>query len=284
VIISLPGRPWRKWASNMIAYNVLPSTIPQPLEIFLSKSPIVAPTLSILCLCFKEPTEEEVDESNLYCYEVVEVFFSRCLWIRCLQLYCFDFGDDPTFLTPTIMDGFGRLKSLDVIDCRGDMMMFAEHAPIQDLSNLKYDLEGIDPSNANDIISVISKKCRSLKSISLSASFQSWQTFHKVVECCRNLEEVILYNSSLLPLTNSELVAVASLPRLKSLDLSGCLSDKGAISCLAKCKGLRHLRGYDIKLSSDVVRAIGGNLISLQCKLGTRGCCRVLPEPREPYD
>jgi hypothetical protein len=96
---------------------------------------IVAPTLSILCLCFKEPTEEEVDESDQDCYKVVEAFFSSCLQIRCLRLDYFDFGDDPSSLS-TIKDGFRRLTSLEVVDCRGNLMMFAELAPIQDLSNL----------------------------------------------------------------------------------------------------------------------------------------------------
>jgi hypothetical protein len=40
---------------------------------------------------------------------------------------------------------------------------------------------------------------------------------------------------------------------------------------LARCKGLRHLRGRNITPSSDVMRAIGGNLIISQCKLGLDG-------------
>jgi hypothetical protein len=140
-------------------------------------------------------------------------------------------------------------------------------------TNFTYDLEGIDSSNANDIISVIAMKCRSLKSITLYASFDSWESIHKVVECCRDLEEISLCDSShlRLPLNISDFAAIASLSRLKSLELSYCDIDDGAVSPLAKCKGLRHLRGVNIKLSSDVLRAMGGNIKTLRCNLGLGG-------------
>jgi hypothetical protein len=64
---------------------------------------------------------------------------------------------------------------------------------------------------------------------------------------------------------------IASLPRLKSLNLYNCKIDGEAVSPLAKCKGLRDLRGIKLELSSDVFRAIGGNLVTLQCKLGSGG-------------
>jgi hypothetical protein len=115
-------------------------------------------------------------------------------------------------------------------------------------------------------------KCRSLKDIHLYARFDSWDGIHKIVEYCRELEEVTLCDFSYqLLLKKSEFVAIASLPRLKSLDLSGCDIDDGAVSPLARCKGLRHLRGVNIKLSSDVVRAIGRNLVTLRCNLGLDG-------------
>jgi hypothetical protein len=233
----------------------------------------VAPTLSILCLCFKEPAEEDDEETDLECYTVVETFFSSCLLIRDLRLDSFEFGDDPSLnFTPTIKDGFGRLKSLEFNRCRGDLMIFAELAPIQNLLNLTFDLVRVDVSDTSEIISKIAMKCRSLKSISLYAHFQS-ESIHKIVEYCLDLEAITLYNSSSRhqPLKNSEFVAIASLPLLKSLDLSDCRIDYGNVSPLAICKGLRHLRVGNINLSSDVLRAIGGNLMTLQCELGSRG-------------
>jgi hypothetical protein len=52
---------------------------------------------------------------------------------------------------------------------------------------------------------------------------------------------------------NSEFVAIASLPRLESVDLSDCNIDDGAVYPLASFRGLRHLRGHNITLSSDVI-------------------------------
>jgi hypothetical protein len=163
---------------------------------------------------------------------------------------------------------FGRLSSLEAVDCRGDLMMIAELAPIQDLSNLTFDLEGIDSSDASDIISMIAMKGRSLKNVTLYAYFESCESIHKIVESCRDLEENTLGDyAPHHPLKTSEFLAIASLPRLKSLDLNYCLIGDGALSPLAKCKGLRHLRGIYLELSSDVLRAIVGNLITLQCEL-----------------
>jgi hypothetical protein len=229
----------------------------------------VAPTLSSLFLRFVD----EDDESDLDCYEVVEVFFSSCLQIRCLRLEFFDFGDDPTFLTPTIMDGFGRLKELLLSNCQGDLIMFAELAPIQNLSKIDFVGYAIDASAASAIISAIAMKCRSLKTISLYAHFRSRESIHKIVEYCRDLEEITIVDYSLqfVAIKISEFVAIASLPRLKSLDLTNCKIDGGAISPLARCNGLRNLLGASIKLSSDVVQAIGGNLMKLQCNLGSVG-------------
>jgi hypothetical protein len=228
-------------------------------------SPIVAPTLSSLFLRFVD----EDDESDLDCYEIVETFFSSCLQICHLRLAFFDFGDDPSSLTPMIMEGFGRLKSLELNGCRGDLMMFPELAPIQNLSNLTYDLDAIDSSNASDVISM---KCRSLKSIVLYARFDSWDCINKIVVCCRDLEDIIIIDySPWHPLKKSEFAAISSLPCLKSLNLGDCLIDDGDVSPLARCKGLRHLSGDNVILSSDVMREIGGSLLSLQCKLGLDG-------------
>jgi hypothetical protein len=40
---------------------------------------------------------------------------------------------------------------------------------------------------------------------------------------------------------------------------------------LARCKGLRHLSGDNFMLSSEVLRAIGCYLMTLQCKVGSGG-------------
>jgi hypothetical protein len=207
----------------------------------------------------------------------VETFFSSCLQIRDLRLEFFDFGDDHSSLTPAIMDGFVRLDSLEVVDCYGNLVMFAELAPIQNLSKLTYNEYGVEASESSEIISAFAMKYRSLKSIHLYAFFDSWESIHKVAECCRNLEEISLYDfSGHLPVKASEFVEIASLARLKRVDLSDCVIDDEAVSLLVRCMGLRHLIGVNIMLSSDVPRAIGGNLMTLQCKLGLKGLEKIV--------
>jgi hypothetical protein len=77
----------------------------------------------------------------------------------------------------------------------------------------------------------------------------------------RDIEEITLYDLiKHQPLNTSEFEALSSLPRLKRLNLRVCKADEGATSPLARCKGLSHLRGMYIKLSSVVLRAIGGRL------------------------
>jgi hypothetical protein len=49
---------------------------------------------------------------NLDCYKVLEDFFSRCLRIRNLILFDFDFRDDPSSLTPTQ----GWFQSLELLE------------------------------------------------------------------------------------------------------------------------------------------------------------------------
>jgi hypothetical protein len=161
-----------------------------------------------------------------------------------------NFGDDPSSLTPTIMDGLRRLKSFDVFDCRGDLLMIAEHAPIQNLSKFSFDMRRIDSPGTSGIVSAIAMKCRSLKSISIYAYFESWVSIYKIVEYCCELEEVTLHDFSrhLQSLKKSGFVAIASLSCLKSLELKYCDIDDGAFSPLARCKGLRHLSGANIKL------------------------------------
>jgi hypothetical protein len=109
------------------------------------------------------------------------------------------------------------------------------------------------------------------------SDFESWESIHKVIEHCRDLGEITISNYSFrLSLKNSVIVEIASLPRLESLDLNNCLIDGGCVSPLARCKGLRHLSGDNFMLSSEVLRAIGCNLLTLQCKLGSGGLVEIV--------
>jgi hypothetical protein len=220
----------------------------------------VAPTLSSLCLRSRGSFKER--------YEVLDTFFCLCLHIKSLRLDFFDFGADPYPLTPSIKKGFSCLSSLELNFCLGDIQGFAEQAPIHTLSILVYDGHRYDTAVASGVISSIAMKCRVLKSIKLTRSF-TWESINKFFECCLDLEEINLlcevYHLSMLK--TAELDAIASLPHLKSLNLGGCLIADDAVSPLARCKRLRHLRGDYLKISGELLREIGGNLVSLKCRL-----------------
>jgi hypothetical protein len=222
---------------------------------------VVAPSLSSLRLDFYKDSE---------CYEVLEIFFSSCLQIRHLRLVAFDFGDTPSSLSPMIKDGFSLLKSLGMENCCGDVIMFVEIAPIQTLSKIDFVSYGI--GLASEIISAIAMKCRSLKSISLLASFYSWDFIHTIFGCCREIEHITICDSfQRFAFKNSEIVAIASLPRLNLLYLVSCIIEEGAASPLLRCKSLRNLHGVDIDQLWDVLPVIGGNLVDLRCVSGTEG-------------
>jgi hypothetical protein len=73
---------------------------------------IVAPTISSLDI--------RINGSNVDgCYEIMEIFFSQCQWIRNLRLDGVRFGGDADVLTPTIKEGFSRyfLRLRTVVLC-----------------------------------------------------------------------------------------------------------------------------------------------------------------------
>jgi hypothetical protein len=86
-------------------------------------SRVVAPTLSNLLLCCKG-----VDPSE--CYDALGDFFELYEGIRNLCLDEFDFGDDPAAISQIVKDGFGRLRQLSLVRCRGDIRMFVENTSI----------------------------------------------------------------------------------------------------------------------------------------------------------
>jgi hypothetical protein len=104
---------------------------------------VVSRTLSSLSLYFVNDEDGEVN-FNSEGYDVLEIFLSRCLKIRSLGLYSFDFGADPSSLNSSIKEGFGRLRSLRFLSCRGNLVMFMGHVPIQNLSKFEFDGAGKD--------------------------------------------------------------------------------------------------------------------------------------------
>jgi hypothetical protein len=86
-------------------------------EYTTSIAQIAAPTLSSLHLCFYDRDAPIDGVDPLICYEIMEIFFSRCLWIRNLRLERGGFGDDLDAIPPSIKEGFSRLNQLDLVEC-----------------------------------------------------------------------------------------------------------------------------------------------------------------------
>jgi hypothetical protein len=218
----------------------------------------LASTLSNLALWFKD---QDADQSS-DCYDGLDAFLNQCDGIRNLRFMLFDFGDDPTAISQTVKDGFCRLNQLDMIDCRGDIRMFVENTPIHSLETLSYQSDR-GAEEEEDIISLIATKYRTLTSVKLIAKFNSSILLLKIVKCCRDLKRIYINpRRNILMLNQSDILAVASLPHLKSLDLYNCETVDDAFSALSRCRGLNELR-IDSLANPAILAAIGMNLLWL---------------------
>jgi hypothetical protein len=228
------------------------------IDYILMMSRVVALTLSSLILCFID----QDDHQSSVCYDVLGEFLSQCDGIRNLRLEYFDFGDDLTAISQTVKDGLSRLKQFDMLYCQGDIRMFVENAPIPNLKILYY-VSDREAAEEEEIISSLATNYRTLVSVNLNANFDSSASLLKIVECCRDLSSVIFGDSgSSLMLKRSDILAVASLPRLKSLDIGGCYFRDDALSALVRCIGLKELRANPI-VDPAILAAIGMNFVWL---------------------
>jgi hypothetical protein len=133
-------------------------------------------SLSDLTLFF----EDRADQSS-ECYEALDVFFNQCDGIRNLRLVYNDFGDDPTAISQTLKDGFGRLNQFDLIDCRGDIRMFVENTPIPSLKTLSYQSLR-EAALEEGVLSAFASSYSTLTSVWLIAKFYSSASLLKFVE------------------------------------------------------------------------------------------------------
>jgi hypothetical protein len=216
-------------------------------------------TLSILALCFVDRGDQSSD-----CYEALNVVFKQCDGIQNLKLEYFDFGDDPASFSQNVMDGFSRLNQLNLVDCEGDIRTFVEKTPIPNLKILYYESRR-EAAEDEEIISSLASIYRTLTSVKLFAKFESSASLLKVVECCRDLEILFFYNffRRRLILNRSDIIAVASLPRLKCLDIGIFSFTDDASSALVRCKGLNELRLPSLA-DPAILEAIGSNLVNLE--------------------
>jgi hypothetical protein len=200
---------------------------------------LVSPTLRTLELRF------DGERGSASHFAILDQFFSQCHGIRNLELMCFDFGDDPVSISHAIKDGFYQLSQLSLCFCEGDLRMFVVSVPILNLhsfSNLYW-----HGNSSRDIVSTVAVNYTTIKILKLDDWFNtSTVTLLKFVEFCCAIEELQLIDGSIrLELKFSDIEAIASLPRLKTLTID-CRIEEVGISALSRCKGLKHLaiRGF----------------------------------------
>jgi hypothetical protein len=186
-------------------------------------------------------------------------------FIVSLRLNSFNIGHDPTAITEAIKIGVSRLKSFEWNSCSGNIEMLMVPTPIIKLKSLKYrscsedwfDIPQMQASYELEITTVIKLNCLNLTFLEISSDFESTDLLLEAVESCRNLETLkfkfqenhkhIPIDGSIqrvrrgfLELQKSDIEAIVSLPRLKSLDIFCEMADD-AILPLARCKTLTDL-------------------------------------------
>lgn len=250
----------------------------------------VAPTLSILRLDF-EVTSTRSSIPVIEGYAILEVIL-KCPWLyfytfliilsRHLILKKFNFGDtgEVSDTSPSISEGFKHITHLDLLHSAGKLRKFVEKTPMPKLTALKY-LSLREPGKDRKIIAAIAENYPSLKSLDLSARFQSTTSLHQIVKYCLGLESFsfrILGGIVNLQLDYADIEALASFPRLKSLDIRFCTIEEGADVALGSARKLNRLGiGWKESLGS-VFEVIGGNLASLDLRSANAESSREIAE------
>jgi hypothetical protein len=208
-------------------------------------------------------------------YAYLDQFFSQCQGIRNLSLIYFDFGEDPTIISQSLKDGFYRLSQLSLSHCEGDLKLFVESVPIPNLQSFSSN-ECFE--RGSDVVSAVAINYPTIKRLRLAKNYTSSNApLLKFIECCRDIEELIYSVIGDPSLERGDIEAIASLPRLRSLNIE-CKIACDAVAALSRCRGLKHLaimsRGSNVKSflhppSSfsqclyDILPSIGRNLVSL---------------------
>jgi hypothetical protein len=99
-----------------------------------------------------------------------------------------------------------------------------------------------------------------LTNVTLFAKFESSSSLLKIVKYCRDLEKLAIGDEGGgVELERSDILAIASLPRLKYLDIGACYLADNSSSALVRCIGLKELRINHLE-DPTVLSTIGRNI------------------------
>jgi hypothetical protein len=166
--------------------------------------------------------------------------------------------------------------------CIGEIKIFIEHMPIPSLQTMR--VRSIDAEEVEfAIVDAIASNYRTIVNFDLKLCCAS-STNH-IVECCLKVERLTFTSApdDLSNLKGSDIEALASLPRLKRLEIRGS-ADIDLIYSLSLLKGLRHLGMRWSEDLEDVLLVIGRNAVSLEVMGETAGAwqgvldCHQIPE------
>jgi hypothetical protein len=161
------------------------------------------------------------------------------------------------------------LSQLSLDGCCGDLRMFVVSVPILDLHSFSNSF--FVRSGEEYIVSAVATNYPTITRLRLDDDYDSSATLLKFVECCRFIEEISFCETSGndLKLNHSDIEAIASLPRLKSLNINCHIADDD-VSALSRCRGLKHLiLGRESIDLTNILPYIGGNLVSLDYNSST---------------
>lgn len=142
--------------------------------------------------------------------------------------------------------------------------MFVENTPIPNLQSLLYQSD----RDAAEIVSAIASSYRTLISIDIVAEFESSAGILKIVKGCSDLESLFDVLGDGLILERSDILAIASLPRLCCFEVY-CRVTETANSALVRCRGLMELRVSSL-IDPAVLAGIGMNLVVLDLRKPSR--------------
>ena len=168
-------------------------------------------------------------------------------------------------MSQNIRDGFSRLRQLD-LDCyRGNLAAFIDQIAIPNLRLVKLYSQSLTVAAVNnDILNAVALNFCYITKIDIRAQIASTDCLLKIVEGCRGLETLKLKTFDDLCLELDDVKAIATLPRLKLLEIAGgCVFGDGALSGLARCWGLRSLTLGSVLGLDASLPIIGGRLYSL---------------------
>jgi hypothetical protein len=152
------------------------------------------------------------------------------------------------------------LQHLIMRECWGPVMF------TQNLITLVIDMPDLDDEDVGFLLEDISANSSTLSSIDIYGNLELSVNLLHIIKTFPLIETLKYVSFNSMVLKNNDFEAIASLPRLKHLDIGGNAA-RNAVNGLSSCKRLVHLRVDSPVDLSAILPSIGKNLKHLDIKL-----------------